>query len=275
MAALTAQLPGQHILLNETIDGTFPVHHPDPTVPKNLVQLIDTVRSEGCDMGFAFDGDGDRIGLVDSQGEILWGDQIMLLLAREILSRKPGSTIIADVKASQVLFDEIERAGGVPLMWNTGHSLIKSKMVEEKAPFAGEMSAHIFFADGYYGFDAALYAAVRVMNIAGNSEETLEQFRESLPKVVQHAGDPLPLLGRGQGAGHGFDQGTPHFRRCGHDRYRRRAGQKRRWLVAASRLQHQDVLVARCEPPTKKGLERLKREVAAQLTASGLTPPEF
>ena len=275
MAALTAQLPGQHILLNETIDGTFPVHHPDPTVPKNLEQLIETVRGEGCDMGFAFDGDGDRIGLVDSEGEILWGDQIMLLLAREILSRKPGSTIIADVKASQVLFDEIARAGGVPLMWNTGHSLIKSKMVEEKAPFAGEMSAHIFFADGYYGYDDALYAAVRVMNIAGNSEETLAQFRKSLPKVVNTPEIRFPCAEEDKAPV--MASVKERLAAAGADlididgvRVRNEDGW---WLLRASNTQ--DVLVARCEAADEAGLERLKQEVAAQLTASGLTPPEF
>ena len=122
---------------------------------------------EGCDLGIAFDGDGDRIGVVDGKGRILWGDQLLVLLARDVLRDQPGATIIADVKASQVLFDEIARAGGKPLMWKTGHSLIKTKMAEIGAPLAGEMSGHIFFADRYYGFDDALYAAVRLLDIAG------------------------------------------------------------------------------------------------------------
>ena len=182
--ALTARLPGTHILLNETIDGTFPAHHPDPTVAENLAQLRDCVIGEGCDLGIAFDGDADRIGLVDETGAILWGDQIMLLLAQDVLRSAPGAPIIADVKASQVLFDGIAAAGGQPIMWKTGHSVIKAKMAELQSPFAGEMSAHIFFADRYYGFDDAVYAAVRVLNVLGGDLESLSTFRKSLPQVV-------------------------------------------------------------------------------------------
>ena len=184
MARLTRCIPGTHILLNEEIDGTFPVHHPDPTVPENLAQLIDTVTSQGCDLGIAFDGDGDRIGVVDERGRILWGDQLLAILAADVLRRHPGETIIADVKASQVLFDEIARLGGVPLMWRTGHSLVKSKMAETGSPLAGEMSGHIFFADGYYGFDDALYAAVRLLGIVAGTDESLGAMRDRLPAVV-------------------------------------------------------------------------------------------
>ena len=162
---LVASLPGEHLVLNGTIDGRFPAHHPDPTVPANLVQLIAEVRARKADIGIAFDGDADRIGLVDDTGEIMFGDQLMVLLARDVLKERPGATIIADVKASQVLFDEIAKAGGEPLMWKTGHSLIKSKMAETGSPLAGEMSGHIFFADRWYGFDDALYAAVRTLGI--------------------------------------------------------------------------------------------------------------
>src|SRR5215469_907072 len=143
---LTAQLPGKHLLLNETIDGTFPAHHPDPTIPENLVQLKQAVARERCDLGIGFDGDGDRIGVVDARGRILWGDQLLIILARDVLSRRPGASIIADVKASQVLFDEIARAGGEPVMMETGHSLIKTRLAATGAPLAGEMSGHIFFA---------------------------------------------------------------------------------------------------------------------------------
>ena len=137
------------------MDGTFPNHHPDPTVPKNLEQLIGEVAKQKADLGIAFDGDADRIGVVDDEGHILFGDQLMIVLARDVLKAKPGATIIADVKASQVLFDEIAKAGGEPLMWKTGHSLIKAKMAETGSPLAGEMSGHIFFADKWYGFDDA------------------------------------------------------------------------------------------------------------------------
>src|SRR6516165_8243423 len=181
---LTARLPGRHILMNETIDGTFPAHHPDPTIPENLVQLQQAVARERCDLGIAFDGDGDRIGVVDGRGRILWGDQLMVVLARDVLARHPGAPIIADVKASQVLFDEIARMGGRPVMAATGHSLIKAKLAETGAPLAGEMSGHIFFADGYYGFDDAVYVAVRLLGILSRSPESLAELRDRLPAVV-------------------------------------------------------------------------------------------
>ncbi|MGF1612211.1 MAG: phosphoglucomutase/phosphomannomutase PgmG [Kiloniellales bacterium] len=275
MVALCDRVPGSHLLLNETVDGTFPAHHPDPTVPENLRQLQETVVAESCDLGIAFDGDGDRIGAVDGQGRVLWGDQLMLLLARDVLADRPGATIIADVKASQVLFDEIARAGGRPIMWKTGHSLIKSKMVEEGAPFAGEMSAHLFFADRYYGYDDALYAAVRLLSIVANSEQSLAEFRDSLPAVVN----------------------TPEIRfPCAEDRKtaviaevrdRLRADNAKVtdidgvrvktpdgwWLLRASNTQ--DVLVARCEAGDESGLQRLKVALTAQLVESGLRPPKF
>lgn len=181
---LVRQLPGRHVLLNETIDGRFPAHHPDPTEVKNLVQLQAAVAERRCDLGIAFDGDGDRIGVVDGKGRILWGDQFMVLLAGDVLRVRPGATIIADVKASQVLFDEIARLGGKPLMWRTGHSLIKTKMAEIGAPLAGEMSGHIFYADHYYGYDDALYAAVRLLAILARGEDSLAAFRDRLPPVV-------------------------------------------------------------------------------------------
>ncbi|MBT3938968.1 MAG: phosphomannomutase/phosphoglucomutase, partial [Pelagibacterales bacterium] len=146
-------LPGQHIIINEKIDGTFPAHHPDPTDPKNLEEIISIVKSKSFDVGVAFDGDGDRLGVVSKSGKIIWGDQIVALLSQEVLKDKPNSPIIADVKASQTLFNEIKRLGGIPVMWKTGHSFIKSKMKEISAPLAGEMSGHIFFSDRYYGYD--------------------------------------------------------------------------------------------------------------------------
>lgn len=165
LSLLVKRLPGQHRVLNARIDGHFPAHHPDPTVPANLRQLIATVRADGADLGIAFDGDADRIGVVDNTGGILWGDQLLIVLARDVLRDHPGATVIADIKASQTLFDEIGRAGGQPLMWKTGHSLIKTKMAETGAPLAGEMTGHVFFADRWYGFDDALYTALRLLEI--------------------------------------------------------------------------------------------------------------
>ena len=162
----SASLPGEHLVLNGPIDGRFPAHHPDPTVPANLVR-VDRRGARAARPISASPSTATRTGsaLVDDTGEILFGDQILVLLARDVLKTHPGATIIADVKASQVLFDEVAKAGGVPLMWKTGHSLIKSKMAETGSPLAGEMSGHIFFADRWYGFDDALYAAVRTLGI--------------------------------------------------------------------------------------------------------------
>ncbi|MDB4893435.1 MAG: manB, partial [Gemmatimonadetes bacterium] len=155
-------------------DGTFPNHHPDPTVPENLEDLIQAVQREGAELGVAFDGDGDRIGLVDDQGRIIWGDHLLILYARDVLERTgKGQPIIFDVKCSQALTDEIARAGGVPVMWKTGHSLIKDKMKETSAPIAGEMSGHMFFGEGYYGYDDALYGAARLLRILADSGKTV------------------------------------------------------------------------------------------------------
>ena len=182
--ALTHKLPGRHVVLNEIIDGTFPSHHPDPTVPANLEQLIEVVKSEEADLGVAFDGDGDRIGVVDHQGTIIWGDQLLTLFAQDLLKDSPGESIIADVKSSSVFFDEVKRCGGTPIMWRTGHSPIKKKMADVSAPLAGEMSGHIFFADRYYGYDDALYAAVRLLGILAKSCTSLFNLCETLPKTI-------------------------------------------------------------------------------------------
>src|SRR5207302_1179185 len=181
---LTKKLPGHHVLLNETIDGTFPAHHPDPTVAENLVQLQEKVAAERCDLGIGFDGDGDRIGVIDARGRILWGDQLMIILARDVLQHHPGAPIIADVKASQVLFDEIAKAGGRPIMAQTGHSLIKARLAETGAPLAGEMSGHILFTDRSYGFDDALYVAVRLLGVLGRAPESLAEMIDRLPPVL-------------------------------------------------------------------------------------------
>jgi phosphomannomutase len=181
---IVSKLPGEHTVLFERVDGTFPAHHPDPTVEKNLLDLRAAVKEKGADVGIAFDGDGDRIGALDGQGRILWGDQLLAIWARDVLKERPGATIIADVKASQVLFDEVAAAGGKPLMWKTGHSILKVKMAEEKSPLAGEMSGHVFFADHWYGFDDAMYAGIRLLNIVGGSSDTLAAMRDRLPQLV-------------------------------------------------------------------------------------------
>jgi phosphomannomutase/phosphoglucomutase len=166
------------------MDGRFPNHHPDPTVPENLNALREAVKAQKADLGIAFDGDSDRIGAVDENGEVIYGDMLLLIFGREILTRKPGATFIGEVKCSQVLYDELKRLGGNPIMYKTGHSLIKAKMKEEHAELAGEMSGHMFFADRYLGYDDALYAACRLMEIVSKSGKPLSAQLAGLPKMV-------------------------------------------------------------------------------------------
>src|SRR5580704_12967201 len=166
------------------MDGHFPNHHPDPTVPENLTQLVDAVKAGKADLGIAFDGDADRVGAVDENGEVIYGDMLLLICAREILTRKPKATIIGEVKCSQVLYDELGRLGGDAIMYKTGHSLIKAKMKEVHAELAGEMSGHMFFADRYHGYDDALYAACRLMEIVAKSGKPMSAQLAGLPKMV-------------------------------------------------------------------------------------------
>ena len=165
-------------------DGRFPNHHPDPTVLENLEHLAQAVREQKAELGIAFDGDTDRIGAVDEHGHVVYGDFLLLIYAREILTRKPGSTFIGEVKCSQVMYDELEKLGGRPIMYKTGHSLIKTKMKAEHAELAGEMSGHMFFADRYYGFDDAMYAACRLLEIVADSGKPLSAQVAGLPKTV-------------------------------------------------------------------------------------------
>jgi phosphomannomutase/phosphoglucomutase len=183
MHRLAKKLNVEAVELFYEMDGRFPNHHPDPTVEKNLLHLKEAVHEHGAELGIAFDGDSDRIGAVDEQGNVVWGDILMLIYGREILTRKPGSTFIGEVKCSQVLYDELARLGGKPIMYRTGHSLIKAKMKEEHAELAGEMSGHMFFGDRYYGFDDALYAACRLLEIVANSGQPLSAQTASLPKM--------------------------------------------------------------------------------------------
>jgi len=165
-------------------DGRFPNHHPDPTIPGNLQDLVARVEETGSDLGIGFDGDADRIGVVDDNGTVIWGDHLMILFSRDLLERNPGARVIAEVKCSQVLFDDIERHGGVPIMWKAGHSLIKGKMKEEGALLAGEMSGHLFFAERYFGFDDAVYAGARLLEILTNTEKRLQDLLEDVPLMV-------------------------------------------------------------------------------------------
>jgi len=267
---LVAKLPGKHEVINSKIDGSFPAHHPDPTEAKNLRQLQDLVAAKKCDLGIAFDGDGDRIGVVDGQGRILWGDQLMVILGGDVIARQPGATIIADVKASQTLFDRVAELGGQPLMWKTGHSLIKSKMKETGAPLAGEMSGHIFFKHRWFGFDDALYAAVRLIEAVSVSGKSLTEIMDAMPvsvatpemrfqvdevrkfAIVDEVRDRLS----GDGATVDATDGV-----------RVKTGDGW-WLLRASNTQ--DVLVARAEASDQQGLDRLIGQIDEQLAKSGV-----
>ncbi len=268
--ALTRYIPGEHVVINSKIDGTFPNHHPDPTVPENLVQLQKIVRKEKCDLGIAFDGDGDRLGVIDSKGRIISGDQLMSIYSEDVLKVNPDASIIADVKSSDFLFENINAKGGNAIMWRTGHSLIKEKMSETGALLAGEMSGHIFFNDRYYGYDDALYAAVRLIGILGRTKESLADIIDAMPKMVN----------------------TPELRfQCDDDIKFKiiddiktrliNAGAKVNqidgvrvksdegwWLLRASNTQ--DVLVARCEASNDEDLNLLKLTVFDQLKQSGV-----
>ena len=166
------------------MDGRFPHHHPDPTLPEAMQDLVRTVRETGADVGLGYDGDADRIGVVDNEGRLIWGDQLLIVFARDLLPRHPGATVISEVKASKVLYDEISRLGGKPIMWKTGHSLIKKKIKEEKAILAGEMSGHIFFADRWFGFDDAIYASARLLELLSRSKKKLAEMLADLPRTV-------------------------------------------------------------------------------------------
>ena len=269
-AALCRKLPGNHILLNEKIDGTFPAHHPDPSEAKNLEQLIDVVMREKCDLGIAFDGDGDRIGAVDDRGRIIWGDQLMILYAKDVLEEKPGATIIADVKASQSLFDEIKRMGGNPIIWKTGHSFIKSKMLETGAALAGEMSGHIFFADKYYGYDDALYAAVRLLNLLAKSGRKFSELVNELPQMHNTPEirincpderkflviEEIKLRLTSSGANFSDIDGVRVMTEEGW------------WLLRASNTQA--ALVARCEANTLENLVKMKDLLKVSFSESGV-----
>ena len=271
---LISRLPGVHHAIHTVIDGTFPAHHPDPTVEANLADLKKLVADRGLDFGIAFDGDADRIGAIDGDGRVVWGDQILSILAEPVLKEQPGATIIADVKASQTLFDRIAELGGTPLMWKTGHSLIKSKMKETGAPLAGEMSGHIFFKHRWYGFDDALYAAVRLIEAVSQSGKTLTEIMDRMPKSVATPEMRFEVdearkfaivdevLARLQAEGAAVDP-TDGARVKTEDGW---------WLLRASNTQ--DVLVARAEAKDQAGLDRLVAQIDAQLAKSGVTRTE-
>ncbi|VXC82313.1 phosphoglucomutase/phosphomannomutase PgmG [Sphingomonas sp. AX6] len=267
---LTKLLPGEHHLLFTDVDSNFPNHHPDPTEEKNLEDLKRLVAEKQLDFGLAFDGDGDRIGAIDGEGRVVWGDQLLSILAVPVLRQEPGATIIADVKASQMLYDRIAELGGKPVMWKTGHSLVKTKMKETGAPLAGEMSGHIFFAQDYYGFDDAQYAAVQVIRALHVIGKSMTQLRSEMPALVN-----TPEMRFTVDESRKFDIVTEVLDRLEKDgaKVDRTDGARVNtddgwWLLRASNTQ--DVLVARAESNDQAGLDRLMAQIDAQLAASGV-----
>jgi phosphomannomutase len=270
LTQLVARLPGEHHVLFPEIDGSFPNHHPDPTVEANLADLRALVAEKGLDLGIAFDGDGDRIGAIDSHGRVIWGDQLLAIYAEALLKELPGATIIADVKASQTLFDRVRELGGRPMMWKTGHSLIKAKMKELGAPLAGEMSGHIFFKHRWYGFDDALHAAVRLIEAIGVLGKSLAELRSAMPVVVNTPELRFPcsearkfqvvdeVRARLEAEGARVDS-TDGVRVSTPDGW---------WLLRASNTQ--DVLVARAEAKDEAALARLVAAIDAELAASSV-----
>ncbi|MDK2761126.1 MAG: phosphomannomutase/phosphoglucomutase [Sphingopyxis sp.] len=267
---LTARLPGEHHLLFTDIDGHFPNHHPDPTEEKNLADLRKLVAEKNLDFGVAFDGDGDRIGAIDGQGRVIWGDQLLQIYAAAVLQDMPGATVIADVKASQALFDRVAELGGQPLMWKTGHSLIKAKMKETGSPLAGEMSGHIFFADRYYGYDDAPYAAIRLIEAATRLGRSVTDLRAAMAPMVNTPEMRFQVdesrkfaivdevLDRLAESGAQVDR-TDGARVLTDDGW---------WLLRASNTQ--DVLVARAEAKDDAALTRLLAAIDEQLALSGI-----
>lgn len=267
---LVKRLPGTHHVLFAEVDGSFPNHHPDPTEEVNLADLKRVVAERGCDFGVAFDGDADRVGAVDAHGRVVWGDELLSILAVPVLAALPGATIIADVKASQMLFDRIAELGGSPLMWKTGHSLIKAKMKETGAPLAGEMSGHIFFKHDWYGFDDGIYAAVRLIDAVSRLGGSLTALKDAMPPLVNtpelrfQSSEArkfevvAEVLARLAAAGATVD-GTDGARVTTPDGW---------WLLRASNTQ--DVLVARAEAADAPALARVVAALNAQLAASGV-----
>ncbi len=267
---LTSRLPGEHHLLFTKVDGHFPNHHPDPTIEANLADLQALVARERLDFGVAFDGDADRIGAIDSTGRVIWGDQLLAIFAEDVLQRMPGAAVIADVKASRTLFDRVAELGGEPVMWKSGHSLVKAKMLESGAPLGGEMSGHVFLADDYFGFDDGLYAAVRLMAATVRLGTSLTELRKAMPETFNTPELRFPVEESRKFAA--IEEVQARLAQSDADvvaidgvRVMTPDGW---WLLRASNTQ--DVLTARAESDTAKGLERLIGEIDAQLALSGL-----
>jgi phosphomannomutase len=267
---LAGLLPGRHLLLNAAVDGRFPAHHPDPAVAANLSQLADVVTAQGCDLGVAFDGDGDRLGVVDAQGRILWADQLLLLLARDLMARSPGATVVADIKCSKVLFEGVAEAGGRCTLSPSGYVLVRETMRRVDAQLGGELSGHIFFADGWGGVDDAIYAAIQTVLAVTRLPGGLAGFRDSLPPSfatpelripcaeARKAGVVREVAERLRDAGVAVDETFGV----------RVESPQGWWLLRASGTEPK--LTCRCESSHPDGLDQLRGELRRQLQLSGL-----
>ncbi len=267
---LVAQLPGEHHLLYPDVDGRFPNHHPDPTVEANLDDLKSLVRERGLDFGIAFDGDGDRIGAVDGEGRVLWGDQLLGILIEPVLAELRGATVVADVKSSRYVFDRIEALGGKAVIGATGHSLMKEAMLAHHAPIAGELSGHIFFAHGWYGFDDALYAAIQLIRAVHLSGQSLTELRSAMPPLVNTPDLRFPVDPVRKFAV--IDEVRARLEArgvtvVGIDGVRVTTPEGW-WLLRASNTQ--DVLTARAEAENQAGLDVLLAQIDSELAASGV-----
>jgi phosphomannomutase len=259
---LKERLPNNNIVINSEIDGNFPNHHPDPTILTNLQQLIDITISENCDVGIGFDGDADRIGIVTNKGRMIYGDQLLCLFAKDLLNLNRDATVIMDIKASQSVFDQIKRYGGNPIMWKTGHPLIKTKMLETNAILGGEMSGHIFFADKYYGYDDGIYAGLRFLDLLSRSDKSLDDMLNTLPKVYNTP--EIKISVPEEKKFKIIDEIKKQIKEAGADiididgiRVRSKDGW---WLLRASNTSA--ALVARCESSSEEGLEILKSNLS-------------
>ena len=268
LTKLCTRLPGRHVLLNEMVDGTFPAHRPDPARPDALERLRKIVVAEECDLGVAFDGDGDRLGVVDGEGRILRIDQTLLLLARDVLQAHPGAAIVADVGASQTFFDEIARLGGNPLMARAGRGAVEAKIAESGARLAGEVNGHIFFGDHDGQYDDALYAAVRLMNVVSRADCSLAALRDGLPQTFDIPETSLPCADERKDAV--IDEIGARLVAAGTEitaidgiRFKADEGW---WLLRASR--NRAALLARCEGTTEAGLVRMKQALRQELERS-------
>jgi len=267
---LAEKLPGEHHLLNTEIDGRFPAHHPDPAVAENLSELAEAVIAQGADLGVAFDGDGDRIGVVDAQGRILWADQLMLLLARDLLQRRPGASVVADVKCSKVLFDGVDQAGGRCALSPSGYVLVREAMEREGALLGGELSGHIFFADGWGGVDDAVFAAIQTFLAVSRLPGGLAEFRDSLPPsfATPELRIPCPEIRKPQVVKEVAERlaksGAVFDPKLG----LRVESADGWWLLRASGTEPK--ITCRCEAIHPDGLDRLRGELREQLRLSGL-----